>query len=327
MVNHSLIKLLLFMIAGVVYMNLHQLELNQIRGFGRNKRLLMVLFLIGALGISGVPLLNGYISKTLIHESIVEASELYLHTGWADLFRITEILFITAGGLTFAYMTKLFVCLFVEKNADPKRQQEFDQKKQVMNLQSTLALAVSAVPLVLIGVMPNQVADGIADLAQSFLHGAALEEAVSYFSAVNLKGAVTSLVIGAIVYLFVIRTMLMKKQKNQPAVYVDRWWKWLDLETLLYRPLLEHLLPFLGALVCRVAGSLTDWLVALLQHTLLAKRKIKPVNQEDYVPGRLVPEIHTSQVLSAIESSLSFGLLLFGLGVCIAMLYMLSALL
>lgn len=35
MVNHSLIKLVLFMAAGVVFMNLHKLNLNEIRGFGR----------------------------------------------------------------------------------------------------------------------------------------------------------------------------------------------------------------------------------------------------------------------------------------------------
>ena len=37
MVNHSLFKLILFMAAGVVYMNLHKLNLNDVRGFGRRE--------------------------------------------------------------------------------------------------------------------------------------------------------------------------------------------------------------------------------------------------------------------------------------------------
>ena len=37
MINHSLIKLCLFMAAGVVFMNVHKLNLNDIRGFGRKK--------------------------------------------------------------------------------------------------------------------------------------------------------------------------------------------------------------------------------------------------------------------------------------------------
>ncbi len=38
MVNHSLFKLDLFLCAGVVYLNLHKLDLNEIRGFGRGMR-------------------------------------------------------------------------------------------------------------------------------------------------------------------------------------------------------------------------------------------------------------------------------------------------
>lgn len=51
MMNHSLIKLVLFMAAGVVFMNTHQLNLNEIRGFGRKKPFLNLAFLMGALGI------------------------------------------------------------------------------------------------------------------------------------------------------------------------------------------------------------------------------------------------------------------------------------
>ena len=69
MVNHSLIKLVLFMAAGVVFMNIHKLDLNEIRGFGHKKPLLHFIFLMGALGIGGIPFWNGYISKTLIHEA------------------------------------------------------------------------------------------------------------------------------------------------------------------------------------------------------------------------------------------------------------------
>ena len=59
MMNHSLFKLVLFMTAGVIYMNLHKLDLNDIRGFGRKKPLLMGIYLCGALGIGGVPLFSG----------------------------------------------------------------------------------------------------------------------------------------------------------------------------------------------------------------------------------------------------------------------------
>ena len=44
MVNHSLFKLVLFSAAGIVFMNIHKLDLNEIRGFGRKKNRCCILF-------------------------------------------------------------------------------------------------------------------------------------------------------------------------------------------------------------------------------------------------------------------------------------------
>ena len=140
MINHSLLKLTLFMCAGVVVMNLHSLTLDEIRGWGRNKTPLKIAFALGGLGISGVPLFNGYISKTLLHEGIVEAihgmaeaRELGLSTvdavtagNISNILGIGEWIFLFSGGLTFAYMLKLFICIFVEKNRDEDVQERYE---------------------------------------------------------------------------------------------------------------------------------------------------------------------------------------------------------
>ena len=42
MVNHSMFKLILFLVAAVIYQNTHKLDLNDIRGFGRKKPLLLL---------------------------------------------------------------------------------------------------------------------------------------------------------------------------------------------------------------------------------------------------------------------------------------------
>ena len=115
MVNHSMIKLILFMAAGVIYFNIHKLTLNEIRGFGRKKPLLMACFAVGALSISGFPMFSGYVSKTLLHESIVEYSELIEHTASYGIIHAIEWIFLLTGGMTFAYMLKLFICVFIEK--------------------------------------------------------------------------------------------------------------------------------------------------------------------------------------------------------------------
>ena len=127
MLNHSLIKLVLFMAAGAIYMNIHKLDLNDIRGFGRGKPLLTAIILSGTLTITGIPLFSGYISKILLHESIVEYIELLETAGHSIVvMKGVEWIFLFSGGLTVAYMTKLFVCIFLEKNADPSLQAKYD---------------------------------------------------------------------------------------------------------------------------------------------------------------------------------------------------------
>lgn len=243
MVNHSLFKLVLFMCAGVVFMNLHQLDLNDIRGFGRKKPVLMLAFLLGAAGIGGVPLLNGYVSKTLLHESIVEGAAVY----GAGL-KAVEWLFLISGGLTVAYMTKLFVAVFVEKHS--ARQAEFDAKKKYMDPVSTVAIAVSALLLPLLGLTADVSMNGIAELGTDFFHAGELEHAVRYLSIENLKGAGISILIGAVVYVLIVRKLLMKDGR-----YVDRLPAKLDLENALYRPLLLDWFPALFGYIAALFGE------------------------------------------------------------------------
>lgn len=280
MVNHSLLKLVLFLAAGVVFMNVHKLDLNDIRGFGRKKPLLHYIFLMGALGIGGMPLWNGYVSKTLIHESIVEYV-FAINAGIIPAFfgtsfmRAVEWIFLASGGLTVAYMLKLYICLFWEKNADAAVQKHFeDMRGNYMNRTSAFALTLSATLLPLGGFLPGIVMDRIADMGQGFLH-AAEAESVSYFSIGNLRGALISLVIGVLLYVCFVRPLLQKKSADGTMrYYVNRWPAWLDLENLIYRPVLLQILPFICGVVCRFLDSLVDTVVVILRKTIYRDEKL-----------------------------------------------------
>lgn len=345
MVNHSMIKLVLFMAAGVIFMNTHALNLNEIRGFGRKKPLLKAIFLTGALAIGGIPFFGGYISKTLIHESIVEYGG-----GW--VMHAVEYIFLFSGGLTVAYMTKLFVAVFVEKNASAEVQRRFDRMKDYMNVQSGAALGISAALLLIWGLFPHTIMDRAAAMGQGLMH---LEEAghvVSYFSLKNLSGAVISIVVGAVVYLLVIRRYLMRDIGGKEQSYVDLWPKWLDLENLIYRPVLLQLLPSVCGVVCRVADSFVDLAVVVLRKTIykdsplpyerpegnaLTEYTGKLLNgfqslgnrlwnrqnpgNKDYVHILAVRNEEIKETNKIIQRSLSFGLMLVGIGLCLTLIY------
>lgn len=372
MVNHSLIKLTLFMAAGVIFMNVHSLDLNVLRGFGRKKPLLHYIFLMGALGIGGVPLWNGYISKTLIHESIVEYTALVKNgslagaanvTGTAGMTAVSgagsmfsvgalqgiEWAFLISGGLTVAYMTKLYVALFIEKNADTAVQDKFDSLSgKYMNKVSAAALTVSATLLPLLGFFPSSVMDRLAEMGQGFMNVEETELAVSYFSMTNLKGAAISLGIGAAIYVIVVRLWMTRDHK-----YLNRWNSYLDLEDRLYRPLLLRALPFLFGVVCRVLDSLADTIVVLLRRTVyrdsklpqelpegtafthmcaciascfqnaanLTYRRKRPANV-DYDHKFAMIHEEWSENSTMIARSMSFGLLLFCIGLILMIAYL-----
>ena len=431
MVNHSMFKLVLFLCAGVVFMNLHQLDLNDIRGFGRKKPALLFCFLMGALGISGIPMWSGYVSKTLLHEGIVEYGEMLARgmgpasgsligsagggvhpaggiygisavLGAPAVWKAAEWLFLLTGGMTLAYMLKLFIALFVDRH--PVRQQEFDAMSSgYMNPVSRTVLCICAAVIPVFGSCPHLFMDRAADLGQGFFQGDLLGHKVPYFAAGNLKGAAITIGIGIVLYMAVVRGLLMEKAESGEQAegrwdnggsssgvngkvcglylyrYVDRWPKWLDLEELIYRPILAVALPgifgavfrfvdrylvstavnlFLqvSAILCRALDHMADGLILLARKTTHRQRNGEMVRWGNdrsafilghfiddvarlgrRLPGRrkgrerngsVIPRlIEGEEVLKRtgklVEESFSFGLMLFCIGLCLTLGYLL----
>ena len=353
MINHSLLKLTLFMAAGTVVMNLHTLVLDDIRGWGRNKTPLKIAFALGGLGISGVPLFNGYLSKTLLHEGIVEAIHVLgehaqgrtiggtaVTAGSLSTFlHIGEWVFLFSGGLTFAYMLKLFICIFVEKNMYEDRQAKFDSSSYCMNKKSTLAVLGSSTLMVILGMPP---------VTKRLLCFALGNEEIMHFRAFtpeNLKGGMISLGIGAAVYLLIVRSVLMRE-----GSYVNLWPQKLDLEERVYRPLLTTWLPgFFGGLlsvfgeniiltpVCKTgleiakaaayfASTSTDRLIVLIKTTVLREKKVRRAGLGQVSRVRILRE-GTAEALSPIIKNFTFALLMTCLGIVVILFVLLIAIL
>ena len=301
MLNHSMIKLILFMSAGVIYMNAHELNLNDLRGCGRGKPLLTVVFLLGALSIAGIPGTSGYISKTLLHESIVEGIHM-LGVGTAgSLLQAGEILFVVTGGLTVAYMCKMLVTIFVEKGLNNGKKQ-----KKYIGKMCALALALPAMLLFASGTF-TKFAEGIAEFAEGFMYGHAPEHAVRYFEWMNLKGAVYSVTVGVVVYVFIC-CGLLRKQKDGTHMHVDAWPSKLDLENLLYRPLVNVVL------------SIFIFLARLLA-PFGARGAGRFYEKYYYLFNPLNPQEKTAAAKHTPAVSFSFGLLLLGVGVCAMLVF------
>lgn len=312
-VNHASVKLILFPAAGVIYCTAHTFDLTQLRGFGKNKPLLALVMGLSMASLAGVPGLNGYVSKTLLHESIVE----YIHfvPETATLFTAVEWLFLLAGGLTTAYMLKLFVCLFIQRPADSRWSTSGPYATKLS--MGTLLCLVSVMPIM--GLLPNGIMDAIAAFGRDFMNGHAPAHAVAYFAWVNIKGALISLVMGVAVYSLLIRPLLMVKGKNGPE-YPNRWPEWLNLEERIYRPLVLQVLPLIGAIFARLAETLVDGSLRRISDAIFCgqTRNIRPPEDEEFAAYKEKPAARVG-----VRYSFAYSLLCMGLGLALTVLFVL----
>jgi len=356
MVNHSLFKLILFLCAGVVTMNAHVVDLDGARGFGRRKPLLHLVFLSGMLGIAGAPYFSGYVSKSLLHESLNEylsaltlKSLLAPETVNLSAYRAAEWMFVIGGGLTLAYMLKIYVCLFWQHH--PTRQDEYDGMKRYVSPASAAVLSLIALLPPLLGALPETLL-GAGRLSAGFL-GAENPHAIDVFSTENLLGACKSFVIGAGVYAVVVRPFLSRRTADGYHDYPDGKPAWLDLEDSVYRPLLR-LLTALGLMLSRLlerstdaliagarrlllrvgkprtpvpggnwftyaVGTMMDAFVKALNYTLWRKRPVQPT----FVYALAAGNEEMSRQSRRLTRSISFTLLMFCLGLFATIVYLL----
>lgn len=299
MVNHSMIKLVLFTVAGVIVMNTEKLNLNEIRGYGRNKPFLMITFLLAALSVSGIPGFGGYISKTLLHESIVEYR----------LIPFIEWVFIVSGGFTLAYMTKLFICIFVEHGRGE------EPRKKYLPARAAMVLAISAAVMPVFGLLPDQTLGQIGTVSQHFMGGHGEANGVHYFNWINISGGLKSVVIGILVYVIVVRKVLIRGGE-----YVNILPSWLSIENGIYRPLVMKILPGAGHFIARIPDGIADGFVALLKRFVFNQDGNTVSVKEDTYFGKYSDEPFLRK---GFTDTLAFSFLLMGSAVVAALIYIL----
>lgn len=101
MVNHALYKACLFLGAGAVERETGTLELDRLGGLGRAMPVTFGCMFVAALSISGIPPLNGFVSKWLVYQGCAAA-------GWPELL----VLALFGSVLTLASFVKVLHSVF-----------------------------------------------------------------------------------------------------------------------------------------------------------------------------------------------------------------------
>lgn len=156
-VNHALFKSALFIGVGAVYVQTKEINLYKLGGLWRRLSVTAVLMLLAVFGITGVPGLNGYASKTLLHHAVSHAAETgKLWAVWA------ERLFWLVGIGTAASFTKLYYLMFLRK---PDEINVTESK----SVRPHLAMGILTAAMLVIGFAPafavnNTIAPAVSEL-------------------------------------------------------------------------------------------------------------------------------------------------------------------
>lgn len=220
MINHAFFKSFLFFLAGSVYLQTGELDLDRLGGLRKQMPVAFLFFLVAAAGITGVPGFNGYVSKIMIHDAILHAFEL---KGWASLLWLERV-FVFTGGLTAAYISKIWIKTFLGKP-----QQDWSHIRD-LSLGHRVVFGVYTLILLSIGLgaqaQVNQLvlpALGITSFNPVDVHHL---QHIPFWDSHELQGPLFSYAIAG--------ATLLVQFLFGPYLNVPRW---LSVEVLVYRPL------------------------------------------------------------------------------------------
>jgi formate hydrogenlyase subunit 3/multisubunit Na+/H+ antiporter MnhD subunit len=169
-VNHALFKASLFLGVGAVAFRAGSLDMYALGGLWRRMPVTFLLMLVAAAGITGLPLFNGFVSKSMIHHALEAA---HAESGLASL-RVAERIFLLTAAGTAASFIKLIGLVFLGrcKLARPESVREAPGAM-------LFAMALLAVPVIVLGWRPGLLLEGM--LVPGMLAGAVPSDGIGYY--------------------------------------------------------------------------------------------------------------------------------------------------
>ncbi len=152
MLNHAIYKSCLFLTSGNVQQQAKTTDLNKLGGLAKVMPLTYISCLIASLSISGVPPFNGFVSKWMVYQGIIQN-----FTGSVGL-RVVSVICLAAAmfgsGLTLASFMKLIHATYLGPSSSPA---DSKQARNEVSWTMWLPVLTLAIVCVLFGVFANQI--------------------------------------------------------------------------------------------------------------------------------------------------------------------------
>jgi formate hydrogenlyase subunit 3/multisubunit Na+/H+ antiporter MnhD subunit len=108
MLNHAIYKGCLFLCSGSVEKQEHTMELDDLGGLAKYMPITFLAFLVAALAISGIPPFNGFVSKWMVYQGVIEMGKA---GGWLWVVWLAAAMF--GSALTLASFMKALHAVFL----------------------------------------------------------------------------------------------------------------------------------------------------------------------------------------------------------------------
>lgn len=146
MLNNAIYKCCLFLCGGAVEQQAGTAELDRLGGLGKKMSTTFSVCLIAALSISGIPPLNGFVSKWMIYQGVIQMGAGESEVAGASLWPVWLVAAMFGSALTLASFVKIIHSVFLSRLPDRLKE------VQEVGLSQRLPMLVLAILCVLFGV-------------------------------------------------------------------------------------------------------------------------------------------------------------------------------
>ncbi|NIL96457.1 MAG: hypothetical protein GTO53_03510, partial [Planctomycetales bacterium] len=123
MLNHAIYKSCLFLVAGVVQQKAGEVDLDRLGGLATRLPMTFCTCLVASLAVSGIPPFNGFASKWMVYQAIIESGQQEGGSLW--VFWLATAMF--GSALTLAIIVKMLHSVFLCKPSPQIRQRSIQR--------------------------------------------------------------------------------------------------------------------------------------------------------------------------------------------------------
>jgi hydrogenase-4 component B len=246
--NHTLYKTAFFLIVGIIVYKTGELEIKKLGGLARRMPLLTAFFILCVLAIAGIPGFNGYISKTLIHDALLEAHH---HFGGFHLY-FAEKVFMLGSALTLCYYMKFFQGVFLGQEQGSGEKQE-----RLVPWLLYLPLFVIALFILAVGLNPNFFIEEfvLASTNVFTFEPYSIKHIIGFhfFDSHPVEASIQVLLLGLALYL----------PLNRWKLYDRKFPRWMSIEYLIFAPAAHIIFKLMCRFGVSMDGSVNNFYLGL----------------------------------------------------------------